>query len=287
VARLLGHFRSEAFWSTLSPPPLGDESVDEFLFDTRRGFCEHYASAFAVLARAGGIPARVVLGYQGAERNPLGDYWIVRQAHAHAWTEIWLDERWQRVDPTAAVAPERIEQGIERALASTQRFEGRLWRNNAALHRLVLSWDAVNAAWDRWVLAYGPEAQLELLLALGFDVPRPVQLAALAGGATVLGLLLFALALRPRNAATDPAAALYAVLCARLAGIVRPRHMGESPACYARAVAATRPDLAPEVRQATDLYLRLRYDEPGNRQLREALAAAVRRFRPPRAPARG
>jgi transglutaminase-like putative cysteine protease len=285
LERVLQHFRAEAFWYTLNPPALGAESVDEFLFESRQGFCEHYASAFATLARAASIPARVVLGYQGAERNPLSDYWIVREANAHAWTEVWLESRWQRIDPTAAVAPERIDQGIERALAGTARFEARLWRSSAALHRLVLSWDAVNAAWDRWVLAFGPQTQLELLLALGFEVPRPAQLVALAGSATALCLLLLAFALRPRTPAGDPAAALYAELSRRLAVISRPRAAAESPSCYAASIASARPDLASEVCAITSLYLRLRYEAPGDAQLRQQLAASISRFRPSAAPA--
>jgi transglutaminase-like putative cysteine protease len=287
LEQVLQHFRTEAFWYTPSPPALGAESVDEFLFETRQGFCEHYASAFATLARAAGIPARVVLGYQGAERNPLSDYWIVRQANAHAWTEVWLDSRWQRIDPTAVVAPERIDLGIERALAGTARFEDRLWRSSPALHRLALSWDAVNAAWDRWVLAFGPETQLELLLALGFEVPRPVQLAALAGSATALCLWLLAFALRPRAPAGDPAAVLYAELSRRLAAVVRPRAAAESPSRYASSIASARPDLADAVCAITGLYLRLRYEAPGDAQLRRQLAVMISRFRPSDAPAPG
>ena len=97
----------------MQPPRLGDDAVDEFLFATRKGFCEHYASAFTFVMRAAGVPARVVTGYQGGEFNPLGGYLLVRQSDAHAWSEIWLDDRgWVRVDPTAAVAPERIERGL-------------------------------------------------------------------------------------------------------------------------------------------------------------------------------
>jgi transglutaminase-like putative cysteine protease len=112
VERALAMFRDNAFRYTLDPPLLADDPVDQFLFETRAGFCEHYSSAFVVLMRALDIPARVVTGYQGAEANPGDDYWIVRQADAHAWAEVWLPGRgWVRVDPTAAVAPERIERG--------------------------------------------------------------------------------------------------------------------------------------------------------------------------------
>jgi transglutaminase-like putative cysteine protease len=105
IAGVLNYFHSEMFFYTLVPPELGRNSVDEFLFETRRGFCEHYASAFVFMMRAAGIPARVVTGYQGGEMNPLSDYLIVRQSEAHAWAEVWQPgEGWLRVDPTAAVS---------------------------------------------------------------------------------------------------------------------------------------------------------------------------------------
>ena len=106
-------FRNQQFFYTLTPPLLGEDPIDDFLFNTRSGFCEHYASAFVFLMRAAGIPARVVTGYQGGEVNPIGDYMIVRQSEAHAWAEVWLEgEGWLRVDPTAAVSPLRVESGI-------------------------------------------------------------------------------------------------------------------------------------------------------------------------------
>ncbi len=106
-------FRTQEFVYTLDPPRLAENAVDEFLFDTRSGFCEHYAAAFTIVMRAAGVPARIVTGYQGGEFNPLGGYLLVRQSDAHAWSEIWVAGRgWLRVDPTAAVAPERIERGI-------------------------------------------------------------------------------------------------------------------------------------------------------------------------------
>lgn len=276
----LGVFREERFVYSLSPPRLGMHSVDDFLFEARAGFCEHYASALAVLLRAGGIPARVVVGYQGGERNPFGDYWIVRQANAHAWVEAWLDGAWQRVDPTAAVAPERIARGFAESLSGSARVSERLWRSNAWVNRLVLSWDAAGAAWDRWVLAFGPEMQDDLLLALGFEVPQTVQLTGLAAIAVSICLALMALAFRYRVAARDdPAARWYALLCRRLAAAVRPRAAAESPAHYAAAVAAARPDLAAEVRRLTDLYLRLRYGGATDPALSRELARSVRRFR--------
>ena len=122
VDRGLGMFRQQPFIYTLAPPTLGDDPVDEFLFTTRSGFCEHYASSFAFLMRAAGIPARVVTGYLGGEVNPVDGYLVVRQSEAHAWTEVWLaGEGWVRVDPTAAVSPLRVERGLSAAVPASER----------------------------------------------------------------------------------------------------------------------------------------------------------------------
>ena len=127
VRELLQMFRDHDFVYTMRPPLLAANAVDEFLFVTRRGFCEHFASAFTVVMRAAGIPARVVTGYQGGEINPLGGYLVVRQSDAHAWSEVWIDGAgWVRVDPTAAVAPDRIERGLLGAVAADEPVPGRL-----------------------------------------------------------------------------------------------------------------------------------------------------------------
>ena len=112
------------------------DSVDEFLFETRRGFCGHYASAFAALMRAAGIPARVVTGYQGGTFNRYADYWILRQSDAHAWNEIWIEGRgWVRIDPTSAIAPERVERGLNEALAADEPLAGRWQRHSSVARR--------------------------------------------------------------------------------------------------------------------------------------------------------
>src|SRR5690606_14137748 len=119
IEAVLAMFTQQPFFYTLTPPKLDRNAVDDFLFNTRSGFCEHYASAFAVLMPAACIRARGVTGYQGGEYNRMGEYWIVRQSDAHAWTEVWLEERgWTRVDPTAAVAPERIERGSREVMGA-------------------------------------------------------------------------------------------------------------------------------------------------------------------------
>src|SRR5581483_9316851 len=151
VRAALAYFNQESFFYTLTPPPLlGRDPIDEFLFETRRGFCEHYAAAFVTLMRAAGVPARVVVGYQGGVYNPTGNYLIVRQADAHAWSEVWLDGAgWTRVDPTSAVAPTRIDYGMDG------------WR------RTRLAWDYLNFSWYLWVGDYSLERQTRFLALIG------------------------------------------------------------------------------------------------------------------------
>ena len=175
VQRALSYFNQQPFVYTLTPPLLlSDDPVDEFLFETRQGFCEHYAAAFTVLMRLAQVPARVVTGYLGGTINPIGDYLIVRQRDAHAWSEVWLPEQgWVRIDPTQAVSPERIEQGIDSALApeldplgleinwGSDSIPVRIWRQWQNV------WDAVNYNWNQWVLGYGPARQQQLLKYLG------------------------------------------------------------------------------------------------------------------------
>src|SRR5690606_17836373 len=126
------------FTYTLQPPTLGQDSVDEFLFSTKRGFCEHFSSSFAFLLRAAGIPTRVVVGYQGGRWNPLENYLLVSQSDAHAWTEVWREgQGWQMIDPTAAVAPNRIEQGINEALGlEDQQLVADTWQSSSLLYDL-------------------------------------------------------------------------------------------------------------------------------------------------------
>ena len=205
----------------MTPPLLGDDPVDEFLFETRRGFCEHYAAAFVTLMRSAGIPARVVTGYQGGEYNPAGNYLIVRQLDAHAWAEVWLPgQGWARVDPTAAIAPERIEygaDGLRRLLARGASLGGvppEALRDMLALdaferarQQLRLSWDAANTAWQRWVLGYDQARQRELLAQLGFEDVNPLRLVGLL--ALLVALVMGALCHRDpaARATTRPGAA--------------------------------------------------------------------------------
>ena len=170
INAVLGMYREQPFIYTLQPPALGNNSVDAFLFNTRRGFCEHYAGSFALLMRAAGIPSRIVAGYQGGEYNRVGNYLIVRQSDAHAWTEVWIENRgWVRVDPTAAVSPSRIEQGLDDALgAEASGF--RIQNRNPIFGNLLYSWDNLQHSWNDWVLNYDQRKQRDFLKRLEIGI---------------------------------------------------------------------------------------------------------------------
>jgi len=259
IEAVLRKFNEEEYYYTLDPPPLGRDSVDEFLFETRRGFCEHYASAFAVLMRAAGIPARVVIGYQGGEINPMGSYMIVRQSDAHAWTELWLEGRgWHRVDPTAAVAPERISDGMSSARFADAGIAWGLSAPSRLLHRLQLTWDALNAKWNEWILGYGPGIQESFMQWLGMERPdwRKMLLTLLGFVAATLALISALLLRRYRPPRKDAAAVLYTRFL-RKAGQVAA--VGETPSAYAARLSAVDPVTGPAARRVASCYLAARY----------------------------
>lgn len=197
VAAVLAQFNQQPYHYTLRPQVLGENSIDEFLFDTRAGFCAHYAGAMTFVLRAAGIPARVVAGYQGGEYNPQGNYLQVRQYDAHAWVEYWqTGQGWVSVDPTFAVAPQRINAGLEQALGEEQSlleqspFSPLRYGHLSWLKSLNLAWDNLNYAWQRWVLGYQGQQQLQFLQRwLGQVDGQSLLLSLVAGAALLVGLL--------------------------------------------------------------------------------------------------
>jgi transglutaminase-like putative cysteine protease len=275
AAQALLLFRQENFVYTLQPPLLGNNSVDQFLFETRRGFCEHYASAFVFLMRAANIPARVVAGYQGGEINPVDGYVVVRQSDAHAWAEIWIAGRgWQRVDPTAAIAPSRVEQGIAAALPEGETLPVMARVDLDWLRQIRYRWEAINNNWNQWVLGYNPERQREVLSRFGLGNidwrGMTVLLSALCALA-LLGITIWTLWQRPR---VDPAQKIWLRFCARLAGQGIPRQPWEGPIAYAERVAVARPEYGGIAHQAATAYAAVRYGDANEyrlQRLREAL----------------
>lgn len=281
IEAALAHFRRENFVYTLRPPLLGEHAMDEFLFQTQRGFCEHYASAFVVLMRAAGVPARVVTGYQGGEVNPVDGFLVVRQSDAHAWAEVWLaGQGWVRVDPTAAISPHRIETGIAAALPVDEPLPLLV---NAQLDWLVSlrnQWEALNNRWNQFVLGYNLERQRQLFARLGVEAANWQHLGVLLGVSMGIPLLLLAFWLfRPARAA-DPAQAIWRQAVRRLArqGIVCPAW--ETPLALARRLEHEAPQLAPAVAELAQLVTAARYHPEGPRI--EALRRALKRL--PRRP---
>ncbi|MCC6208205.1 MAG: DUF3488 domain-containing transglutaminase family protein [Gammaproteobacteria bacterium] len=283
VERALDYFGTEPFYYTLDPPPLSGNAVDEFLFQTRRGFCEHYSAAFTVLMRAAGIPARVVTGYQGGELNPLDDYLIVRQRDAHAWSEIWLEGRgWVRVDPTAAVAPQRIEQGIDSVLPAQQRGLLRDFQSdafNALWQRSRLAFDTLNNRWNQWVLAYGPENQAAVLARLGLH-SRVTTVLAVLTGIVLLLVVIGAALLYKRRRRIDPALRQYQRFCAKLARRGLVRAPAEGPAAFCARAEGQLPELSDTIAFIKHLYIAIRYESHYSSDQIKRLRRAVAAFRP-------
>jgi transglutaminase-like putative cysteine protease len=281
VDAVLAGFRNENFVYTLSPPLLGEHAVDEFLFGTRRGFCEHYASAFTVLMRAAGIPSRVVTGYQGGQINPVGDYVLVRQADAHAWSEIWLKgSGWVRIDPTAAVSPARVERGIASALPSSDPLPMFVRGNIEWLQRMRLTWDSVTYTWNQWVLGYNPERQRQFLSNIGFSDATWQKLAVVlflcAGAAVLVGAALAFRELRSKR--QDAVRAAYERFCRVLARGGLPRHPAEGPKRYAERAGRWRPAAAAAIDGITGRYIELRYGDSTSPQSLREFHRLVRRF---------
>jgi len=192
VNSLLTWFNQEPFYYTLNPPKLANNSIDDFIFNSRRGFCEHYAGSFVFMLRAAGIPARVVTGYQGGKMND--GYMIVRQSDAHAWAEAYIDNKWQRFDPTAAVAPQRVELGASDALRndSSQSLIDKIeipYLSSFASD-VALKWDAINFAWQRMVIGFDSDRQNALWKKIGIEKPSGWMIVVLLIAAALLWAMI-------------------------------------------------------------------------------------------------
>ena len=269
------------FAYTLDTPLAGRHSADEFLFDQQEGFCEHFSSAFVILMRGAGIPARVVTGYVGGYRNPIGDYWLVRRSDAHAWAEVWLEGRgWVRTDPTAAVAPERIYDTLDDRRPGAEGVFGRMLGSDA--NRLFNTTDWLRRSWNQMVLGFDADRQSRLLRPLGIDRMDGIWLGLLFGVFSVLAVIWMTWLSRRGTRQTDP------VLRAWHALEHRYRHHGlgrqpEEPATtWAHRVVPNYPNSADELLQLTQRFSEWRYAQrhpDPSRESRE-LIRALRRHRP-------
>ncbi len=283
VKTALRYFNQQNFSYTLEPPLLGSNGMDDFLFQTRQGFCEHYASAFVYLMRAVGIPSRVVTGYQGGEYNSFGNYYIVRQSDAHAWAEVWLAGRgWVRVDPTAAIAPERVERNLAASLRDNAALPFMSRNPPLWLSQLRMNIDALSNSWNLWVLGYDPERQFALLTRLGMeDVSWQKMARNLMLGLALVVALLTAFMFRHLYARNpDRIQVAWLRLCKRLAKAGLPRAAHEGALDYARRVGALRPTLAAELQNIAQRYVQLRYGFiPSDKLSEQAFIQSVASFK--------
>lgn len=291
VQKAMEYFRKSRFTYSLNPPVVHNDIIDDFLFESRTGYCEHFASAFALLMRAAQIPARIVGGYLGGERNPFGNYIIVRQSDAHAWVEVWLPEKgWVRVDPTVAVVPARVEHGMSAAIPSDERPAFLSWPYMSSLFQtwkqIRLGWDAVNSYWNRWFMSYSNKRQKKLFFQLGIGATSLKSMTKgviLIFGAFAIGIGFafffwgrLKLTEKPRDKVQD----LYDRFCLKLSrkGFHRMPHQG--PADFAKRIAIKRSDLEMPVKNITALYVRLRYSKNGGLEDLKELASLVKKFNP-------
>lgn len=287
IEKLMARYNSE-FEYTLEPPRLGTNPIDEFLFDTKKGFCEHYAGSFVMILRVAGIPARVVTGYQGGEVNPITRQLVVRQSEAHAWSEVWLpDLGWLRADPTFAVSPLRINRGMDEALGPQGILNGLIQADRFGfLKQVSFSWDALNSQWNQWVVGFNEERQryaFEKFLGLRNMDWRQLAIwliVAIFSTGGIVGLLLLRKVYLTRK---EPVLAAYENFCAKLAkaGVARAPH--EGPMELMGRIEREVPALAANARPLLEAYVAIRYSrpppQPGTKQDLAGFLGLVRKFR--------
>ena len=291
VNAVLDYIRNEEFYYTLSPSLLGENPIDDFLFNTHEGFCEHYSSAFTFLMRSVGIPSRVVLGYQGGEFNKYNETLIVRQYDAHAWTEVWLEgEGWVHFDPTFAVAPGRIEFGSQSTLQEDEGFLDdevfsllNLRSSSSLVNDLILRMEKIDYAWNRFVLNYDAGQQFALFSRLFERVSKVKIIYSLLGMFFLaIGVVAFIVLRKPAEKPQAPENALYLKFCKFLADNGISRQAGETPSHYSERIAALQPQWSDDVSTITTLYMDLAFRDINMSKYEEqlnALKMAVRKFR--------
>jgi protein-glutamine gamma-glutamyltransferase len=289
VKKALEFFRTQGFRYSFSPGEYGKNDLDEFLFHRRLGFCEHYAASFATLMRLAGVPARVVTGYLGGEYNEIGHFFLVRQADAHAWCEVWFpDSGWERVDPTAVVAPDRVNLGVnfflERRAAAgqldnTQSVFARQLARWPIFGRARLGWQTLSYAWDTRVLSFDGDEQASFFASVGMAGHGPIFfiVGSLSFAAALLALYAGWTHLRTRPGG-NRVKIVYETFCRKAARLGASRNPSEGPLDFS--VRATRllPNESERIRRIANTYIALRYAPAPDPMMLEQFAKEVNAF---------
>jgi len=262
IQKALLLFAQDEFYYSYSPPLLQGDTVDQFLFETKSGFCEHYASAFTVMMRAAGLPARVVTGYQGGIINE--DYWLIKQSDAHAWSEVWISGKgWLRVDPTAAVSPLRVEQGSQALMANNARH----WLDSSWYRKLGERYDGMRYKWNQWVRDYNALKQKALFEVMGFDVDNGKSIALVLGVGMLVStiiVLLFLYLTRPKRR-SHPYDKIYKKFVNLLQQKEQTIHDSEGIIAFSKQAVLHYPQAKTSINEFSSLYLKLRYAKYNSR----------------------
>jgi transglutaminase-like putative cysteine protease len=285
IRQVFNYFVKANFRYTLTPPRLDQDPIDTFLFETRSGFCSHYASAFVYLMRVAHIPARVVTGYQGGSINEIGRFLEIRQKDAHAWTEVWLENKgWVRFDPTAVIVPERLERNVDAdQLEPGGEISFIVGRSDAGwirdwLKQTGLLWGSVEYSWQRWVINYNSGSQSRFLSSFGIDDVKSMvfwMTAIIAVLTALYGAILFQRSTNP----SDQALRFYARYCNKLAKKGLIRNVGEGAKDFAERAKVKLPEHSADIEFITSLFIELHY---GRKPTEESLHQFIRltsRFR--------
>ena len=277
----LTYFSQQGFQYTLEPPLLGVNSVDDFLFQSKQGFCEYYASSFVFLMRAAKVPARVVTGYLGGQFNSYGNYYIVRQSDAHAWAEVWLaGQGWVRVDPTGVIAPARMQSSLSAALPNNTALPFMARNPPQWMRNLSLNWDTLSNQWNQWVLGYDAERQFAFLTRLGMEsiTWQKIALNMMVGLSGVIALFALFMLRHLYTRQPDKVQAAWLKLCRKLAKAGLPRAAHEGAQDYATRVAVARPELADAVLDLAARYSALRYGAIQDEQVKSEFIRLIQKF---------
>jgi len=274
IDTILNRYTQQDFYYTLRPPVLGEkDTIDKFLLESKKGFCAHYAGSFVFMMRAAGIPARIVTGYQGGKWNKKGNFFSIRQYDAHAWTEVWLENRgWIRIDPTARVAPDRVEKNLEAAVEEEGSFlEGQIF--SMAKYKWLSSFksklDSTQYAWRRFVLGYDGDTQKSLLKQL-FGELTIHKIAIVVGGFFMVIILFWSifLGLGRKSSKEKMEHQVYRRFCELLAKHGVNRALSQTPQAFSQYAAMQLPQLAGDINTFSSLYSELCYnpERQGNSQ---------------------